>query len=481
MFFLPSRLILKAGVALRRHAGRAFALVLVLCALAARAEDLPDVTRAQIASLLAEKAARSPAQRKLDCHLHYFAKLARGQAISAAVTTLQPGVKAEADGRMLVDIKAKVTQNLLDFIVAGGGTIKSQVPRFNAIRARLPVAFMESVAGRAEVRFIAPAARSKLLVGSVTGEGDRTHRADVARAHFPTNGGAGVKIGVLSDGVDSLGASIANGNINADAQIIPGARGAGDEGTAMMEIIQDIVPSAQLFFATGDGGLAAMASRILALQSAGCSIIVDDVGYFVESPFQDQEISAAVQTVSDAGVLYFSAAGNSGSLDKSSSSTWEGNFLDGGPSPDEPGGARRMDFGGINYNIVRSGAGEVDLFWSDPLGASANDYDVFVYDAQGQLTGSGTNYQSGSEDPFEYVPYAEAGDRIVIVKTAGAAARFMHLDANGAVLTHGTPGSVRGHCCSGAANAFCVAAVDVATAPSPRLFHRRRGQPDRGF
>lgn len=473
MCFLPSRLILEAGVTLRRRAGQALTLALVLLATAvlpARAEDLPEVTRTQIASLLAEKAARSPAQQKLDCHLHYFAKLARGQAISAAVTTMQAGVKAEADGRMLVDIKAKVTPNLLDFIVAGGGAIVSQVPRFNAIRARLPVAFMESVAGRAEVRFIAPAALPKMRVGSVSGEGDRTHRADLARLRFPTNGGAGIKIGVLSDGVDSLGASIANGNLNANAQAIPGAAGSGDEGTAMMEIIQDIVPNAQLFFATGSGGPAAMANRILALQSAGCTIIVDDVGYATESPFQDQEISTAVQTVSDAGVLYFSAAGNSGSLDKGTSSTWEGNFADGGASTDEPGGARRMDFGGINYNIVKAGAGEVELFWSDPLGASKNDYDVFTYDAQGQLTGSGTNYQSGSEDPFEYVPYVQAGDRIVIVKTAGAAVRFMHLDANEGVLTHATPGSIRGHCTSGAANAFCVAAADVKYAPSPGTF-----------
>ena len=73
-----------------------------------------------------------------------------------------------------------------------------------------------------------------------------------------------------------------------------------------------------------------MAANILALQAAGCSIIVDDITYFAEGLFQDGIIAQAVNTVVANGAMYFSSAANSGSLDKGTSGTWEGDFLNGG-------------------------------------------------------------------------------------------------------------------------------------------------------
>src|SRR5207245_10284937 len=87
----------------------------------------------------------------------------------------------------------------------------------------------------------------------------------------------------------------------------------------------------QLFFSTGNGGPAAFAQNILDLRAAGCNIIVDDLEYPNESPFQDAVVAQAVNTVTAAGTLYFSSAGNSGNLDDSTSSVWEGDFVDGGP------------------------------------------------------------------------------------------------------------------------------------------------------
>jgi len=55
----------------------------------------------------------------------------------------------------------------------------------------------------------------------------------------------------------------------------------------MMEIIYDLAPGAKLFFATGDNGPASFAAKHYHLRAAGCNIIVDDLGYFNESPFQD--------------------------------------------------------------------------------------------------------------------------------------------------------------------------------------------------
>ena len=46
--------------------------------------------------------------------------------------------------------------------------------------------------------------------------------------------------------------------------------------------------------------------------SYDCDVIVDDVGWFNQSPFQDDIIARAVNEVTADGALYFSSAGNSG-------------------------------------------------------------------------------------------------------------------------------------------------------------------------
>ncbi len=50
----------------------------------------------------------------------------------------------------------------------------------------------------------------------------------------------------------------------------------------MMEIIHDLAPGAKLYFATANSTQATFAANIRALRDAGCTIIVDDVGYFAE-------------------------------------------------------------------------------------------------------------------------------------------------------------------------------------------------------
>jgi hypothetical protein len=140
--------------------------------------------------------------------------------------------------------------------------------------------------------------------------------------------GAGVKVGVISDSAQSLAALQASGDLPAGVTILPGQAGSGtSEGTAMMEIVNDIAPGASLFFATANGGQAQFAQNILDLHAAGCNIIVDDVGYFAEPVFQDGIIAQAVETVAAAGTSYFSAAGNSGNLDDGTAGVWEGDFV----------------------------------------------------------------------------------------------------------------------------------------------------------
>jgi uncharacterized repeat protein (TIGR01451 family) len=236
----------------------------------------------------------------------------------------------------------------------------------------------------------------------------------------------------------------------------------------MMEIVYDLAPGASLFFATGDGGPANFAQNILNLRSAGCNIIIDDLRYLNESPFQDGIVARAVNTITASGGLYFSSVGNVGNLKDGTSGTWEGDFMDGGTAgPPVDGKTGNVhSFGAANYNVVTQPGGPVLLFWSDPLGASTNDYDLYVLDTNGTaVVSSSTTIQNGSQDPFELCPPANFNERIVIVKATGDP-RFLHLANFVGVLGTSTDGEAYGHCA--ATNAFAVAAVDIHTAfPNP--------------
>ena len=62
----------------------------------------------------------------------------------------------------------------------------------------------------------------------------------------------------------------------------------------MLEIVHDIAPGAQLYFATADNGALSFAANISALAAQGCTIIVDDITYFSEGAFQDGPIAQAL-------------------------------------------------------------------------------------------------------------------------------------------------------------------------------------------
>jgi hypothetical protein len=289
-----------------------------------------------------------------------------------------------------------------------------------------------------------------------------------------------VKIGVLSDGVTNLAASQALGDLG-PVTVLPGQTGSGDEGTAMLEIIHDVAPGAQLYFATAFSGITNFARNIRDLRAAGCDIIVDDVFYFVETPFQDGQapgvlsttnggvVIQAVKDVTAAGALYFSSAGNSGNLDDHTAGVWEGDFVDGGGTGVPlPTGNRLHNFGGQNFDVltVPPTNNTINLSWSDPLGGSTNDYDLFRLNAAGTtVLASSTNIQNGTQDPYEQVPAGAAGGvRLVIVKKAAAAGRYLHLNSNRGRLSIATAGQTHGHAATSALGSFGVAATPAGAA-----------------
>ncbi|HYV06583.1 MAG TPA: S8 family serine peptidase, partial [Blastocatellia bacterium] len=449
--------------------------------------------------------------------------------------TLETGIAVDAQGRVTVDITAKIGGSLIEDLAAAGADLSYIYPQYNSLRATVALDQLERIAGFPQVIFIMPKqegqvwraaepapsgfataslsgiapdfaerasrVRTRLTealatigqrqqepnVGSQNSQGDTTHKANTARSTYGANG-AGVKIGVISNGCPSLAASQALGDLG-PVTVLPGQVGSGDEGTAMLEIVHDLAPGAQLFFATANPMISVFAQNIRDLRTAGCDIIVDDVFYFVETPFQDGQapsvvsntngglVTQAVKDVTAAGALYFSSAGNQGNLTDSTSSCYQGDFVSGGTLALVPGG-NLHDFdsgGGVQqFDLIQTGSGNpINLYWSDPLGGSANDYDLFVLNSTStSILASSTNVQNGTQDPFEQTSGTTnvTNNRVVVLQKTGAANRFFHItiNANGAGrLGTATEGTTKGH--SMALDAYSCAATP-ASGPFPGPF-----------
>jgi hypothetical protein len=489
----------------------------------------------QMQALQQDKAARTPAQQKIDSNIIYTMRMLAGKPVAPGVPYLYTGVDLDANDNIVVDMVANVTDSLLQQLAAAGAQVLNKNVELRSIRAIIAPNQMEGIAASPDVIFIspkqgssteyiqppAPVGNSLLRLnlapgfekraasiqrqlamlmfstpgtpitwqGSVGTEGDLTHQALDARGSFGING-AGLKIGVLSDGVTSFALSQATGDLPPTCgtppclTVLSGQAGAGDEGTAMMEIIHDMVPGASLFFATADNSITSFAANIRALQAAGCQIIVDDVFYFVETPFQDGQTAAVVSTsqggvvtqaVNDvvaAGAFYFSSAGNEGGLDAGTSGTFEGDFVpQAAASPLPTGNVHNFGSGNGFDTITSPGEQVVGLFWSDPLGGSGNDYDLYLLNSTGaSILGASTNIQNGTQDPVELIGSANVinNNRLVVFQHTGAANRFFHLVLFRGRLAVATSGETHGH--SAASGAYTVAATPAATsagAPTP--------------
>ena len=446
----------------------------------------------QMDALRTIKTSKSAVQNKIDSRLFLALLHQRNDARLAPLTDFR-FVKPEADGRVPVDIilsgpagvKTAVNQ-----VTSLGGVVKAMSYAYRRVSARVHIGDLETLAAIPQVRKIRQEIPRVTQAVNVS-EGDKTHGADEARGFFGVTG-LGVKICVLSDGVDSLAALQASGDLPV-VDVLPGQAGAGDEGSAMLEIVHDLAPGATLGFAQAGPDEAGFAQNILDLAADGCNIIVDDVLYLDESPFEDGPVAQSVNTVTTAGVLYFSSAGNEGNKNDLTSGTWEGDFNPSAAADPSPlAGANLHNFGdGGNSILVEFGGGNPPLLiWAEHYdlntGVASTDFDL--YDMDGGLTtifDASTDVQDGTggdDFPIEFIGGgAFGGERLLIDKFA--AGTTSSVPVFNLILLRGelddaltTSGATRGH--SAAANAMSVAATPAAASfdgvsadgPYPGLF-----------
>ena len=477
----------------------ALAVLAFFCGSAVWAQPSAQESYVPVPSVIGGKASRTPAEQKISSVL-LFATRAFTPTRGAIPQGMEPQVQAFIDANVAADqtifvvIKADVSPDLVAMLKATGAYDIEEFPIYGTITARVPITALVDIAQRSDVRSIGPKemVRTNRWVpspeeladiggaignaGSVNWQGVTAHKANLAQSTGID--GTGVKVCVLSDGVNSLAARIADGNLPAGTAALPGQAGNGDEGTAMLEIIHDMAPGATLEFATAFTSEASFATNITSLQADGCHIIVDDVTYFDEGAFQDGPVSLAVNTVTTAGALYFSSAANSGNKTHAQSGTYEGDFVASGMTippvisaaeSGAPGGITLHQFpSGLNYTTLTVDTTVISLKWSDQLGHSANDYDIIVTNSTSTAilclwTG---DPQTGTQDPVDFA-FCNTGSfgvgaRIYVVKYGSASvARALRIDTNRGRITAGdsTTGSTFGH--NAAGSGLTAAAIDV--------------------
>src|SRR3990172_2558366 len=262
--------------------------------------------------------------------------------------------------------------------------------KYNLIQAWIPFDIVEEVASLSFVKKITPHSYGILRTGSVESEGDEVMGSDDVREKLGFDG-TGVRVGVISDGVDSMEFSQETGDLPNNIDVNPSLPGSGDEGTALLEIIHDIAPRAELAFSEGfSSSLAFMHSIDFLVKDAEVDIIVDDIGFLNEPYFQDGMVAQAVEDAIAKGVVYVSAAGNN------ADEHYQADYFDETPG-DDPDGNNPHDFG-----LAEGGASDITmpflvfpasffpnnfivvvLQWNDPFGGSSNNYDLFLFDDEG--------------------------------------------------------------------------------------------------
>lgn len=297
----------------------------------------------------------------------------------------------------------------------------------HVVVAWVEVKNLEDLASLNGVKSVQSVVPPVINTGSVTTEGDVIHKTADVRTKY-SQAGSGIKVGIISDGVDNHSSSQSTNDLPPDGSgltVLSNTVG-GDEGTAMLEIVHDMVPSAELYFHDMGNNTVAFNSAISDLVSAGCNVICDDVGWITEPFFEDGSVALHVASVlSGNNVVYVSSAGNAGG------SHYQGDYY---PIPS----STQHDFSrnGTDYylyiHMVTGSGVRVVLEWNDQFGSSGNDYNLYLYSyALGGTVAASTNTQNGTGNPLEFISYtataSSAGDFAVIVSKSSGSAKTLEV------------------------------------------------------
>jgi hypothetical protein len=275
--------------------------------------------------------------------------------------------------------------------------------------------------------------------------------------------GTGIKVGVISTGIAHRAAVANDAELPSSITVHPTLSGSPTEnkGTAMLEVVHNIAPGAQLYFA----GYPSSGARITTAQmrdaidwmvDSGVDVIVDALDFYDEPFFEDGAgtVSESVKQAIEEGVTYVSAAGDAANRH------YQGRYLSSGGSfplrHDFDPGSGTDAF--LRIQVPPQAEIDIVLQWSDPWGASANDYTLTLWnDSTTSVIASSTNTQNGAGNPFEKISgirntgTQNAYVSVSVVKSGMALARELEIfitESKGAHITDDevvADDSIQGH------------------------------------
>jgi hypothetical protein len=362
-------------------------------------------------------------------------------------------INKDAEVQVYILVTEVTEQNLRDLQNAGV-RIELQDKRQRIVQARIPVTRLEEVGALPFVRFVRLPDYGVRQTGSVDTQGDAILKADQVRSMLGVDG-TGVRVGVISDGINgifatgcatcgpttatpspistgdlpdatgtrnvsgiltSVGGGITAQSFRSDSDLEghePGCveAGRGAEGTAILEIVHDLAPGARLFFANPETSLEF--EQAVNWLAANADVGVDDLAFPTVPPFDGTNVvssntAAQLNNSTNPVRAYFTAVGNYARMH------YQGEYVDSGSRDLHlfQATASTSDIYGLGATIadvIYLAAGSnvgIVLTWNDPFGASSNDYDLFL--VQGTtiaVVASSTNPQTGTQQPVEGFAY----------------------------------------------------------------------------
>lgn len=389
----------------------------------------------------------------------------RPKSVQDAVASRRIRVDGAGNVRVYV-LMADLSDDRVQALTAAGALVEIVDTPERRVQARVPIARLSAIAALPFVDFVRPPNYAvHRRAGAALTEGDAILKSDVVRNQIGLDG-SGVRVGVLSDGLKGVferncaacdgiaGGPIATGDLPAstgtrnrgqiltassggilgktfnsdgDLEGLPdpsppcGFAGAGAEGTALLEIVHDMAPGAQLSFANADTDVAFR--RAVNYLAANNDVVVDDLGFFGLAADGTSAVSmntaAALNNPSNRIRTYITSVGND--ADKHYLGTYASSGVDGTTISGVANSGNLHLFqssgdttdvlalGPQPHNILllpRNGEAVVALTWDDKFGSSSNNYDLYlVQQSTGRVVARSTDVQSGAQDPVEFLDF----------------------------------------------------------------------------
>ncbi|HEY8173129.1 MAG TPA: S8 family serine peptidase [Dehalococcoidia bacterium] len=310
------------------------------------------------------------------------------------------------------------------------------------LQGRAQVDALDAISAVAGVTLVREPDYAFINAGSAQSQGDTILAASTLRSNYGVNG-TGVRVGVLSSGLEGMSAAQASGDLPAinsttcDAiDTVPVGEpddptdvGAGAEGTAMLEIVHDLAPGAELWFGyfginTSSGSSLDYMAAVDCL-AAHTDIVVDDIGFLNAGLYDGTSTisqNAADELANPSNPIrgYYTAAGNlamnhyqesfvnSGQTLSDGAHTWQlhrfaatASTTDGGLGL--PCTALPAD-GFCGDSLIANPGAIVQAWvqWNDPWTASSNDYSLFfLVETPAPAIYQSDLLQTGTQNPRE--------------------------------------------------------------------------------